>query len=158
MLRLQTILQPTDFSSPSRQAFQLAWSLARDHGARLIVMHVAAPVLVYGEFGAYTYTEGHLDQLRHELDEIQGPDDSVPVEHRLEEGDAASHIIRAAEQLGCDLIVMGTHGRTGLSRWLLGSVAEQVMRLANCPVLTVKAYAQKTTIAEPAGAALAESI
>jgi nucleotide-binding universal stress UspA family protein len=57
----------------------------------------------------------------------------------LAEGDPAAEIIRAAQETGAELIVMGTHGRTGLQRLLMGSVAEQVLRKASCPVLTVKA-------------------
>jgi nucleotide-binding universal stress UspA family protein len=60
------------------------------------------------------------------------------LEHRLVEGDAATVILQVATEIKCDLIVMGTHGRTGLSRLLMGSVAEQVVRNASCPVLTVK--------------------
>lgn len=155
MLPLRTILHPTDFSAPSRQAFQLAWSLARDHGAKLIVLHVAPPLVVYGEFGAITRTEMELDHLRKELGEIRGPDASVPLEHCLEEGEASSHILHIAKEKACDLIVMGTHGRTGLSRWLLGSVAEHVMRRAPCPVLTVKAVekAKQRVSAEAAATA-----
>jgi nucleotide-binding universal stress UspA family protein len=62
----------------------------------------------------------------------------VPIEHRVEEGDAARTILRIAGEINADLIVMGTHGRTGLSRLLMGSVAEQVVRKAPCAVLTVK--------------------
>ena len=159
MLQLHTILHPTDFSDPSRQAFQLAWSLARDHGAKLIVLHVSPPLLIYGEFGAVAQTDIQNDQLREELEQVVGPDRSVPLEHRLEEGDPASHIVRLAEDTGSDLIVMGTHGRTGLRRWLLGSVAEQVMRRAHCPVLTVKAVeAEKALAPQMAGAVQGDSI
>jgi nucleotide-binding universal stress UspA family protein len=66
----------------------------------------------------------------------------VRVEHRLVAGDPGAEILRAAREEPCDLIVMGTHGRTGLGRVLLGSVAEQVVRRAPCPALTVKAPAE----------------
>ena len=66
------------------------------------------------------------------------PDSNVPVERRLLAGDPADAIIRLAESEHIDLIVMGTHGRRGLSRLLMGSVAESVVRVAPCPVLTVK--------------------
>jgi nucleotide-binding universal stress UspA family protein len=158
MLNLRTILHPTDFSAPSQQAFHLAWSLARDHGAKLIVLHVAPPLQFYGEFGALVRTEVQLEQLRSELSEIRGPDGSVPLEHRLEEGHAGTIIERVADEADCDLIVMGTHGRTGLGRWLLGSVAEQVMRRSDCPVLTVKTSRVRSRTPELAGAPQGESI
>jgi nucleotide-binding universal stress UspA family protein len=66
------------------------------------------------------------------------PDPEVQVERRLEQGDAATEIVRVAQETHCDLIVIGTHGRTGLSRVLMGSVAEKVLRQAPCPVLAVK--------------------
>jgi nucleotide-binding universal stress UspA family protein len=67
------------------------------------------------------------------------PDLKPPAERRLEEGDPATEICRVANEAGCELIAIGTHGRTGLGRLLMGSVAEQVVRRAPCPVLTVKA-------------------
>jgi nucleotide-binding universal stress UspA family protein len=63
----------------------------------------------------------------------------VAVEQRLAEGDPAAEILHLATDTGCDMIVLGTHGRTGLDRLLMGSVAEQIVRKAPCPVLTVKA-------------------
>jgi nucleotide-binding universal stress UspA family protein len=72
------------------------------------------------------------------LEQIRPADPRLEVRHRLAEGDPAEEILRAAEEEGADLIVMGTHGRGGLSRLLMGSVAEAVMRKALCPVLTVR--------------------
>jgi nucleotide-binding universal stress UspA family protein len=76
----------------------------------------------------------------------------VEAERRLEEGDPVEAILRVAEEIGADLIVMGTHGRTGLSRLFMGSVAEQVLRRAPCPVLTLKSPFA-ATVAAPAEAA-----
>jgi nucleotide-binding universal stress UspA family protein len=77
-----------------------------------------------------------LDEMRGRHD---GPDLKLPVESVVREGDAAAEILRAAEELRCDLIVMGTHGRTGLGRLLMGSVAEAVLRRAPCAVLAIRA-------------------
>ena len=132
MLSIQTILHPTDFSECSGHALQLACSLARDHGARLIVLHVM-PVPLVQEKRLYR------EEMTSELNRLGASDAQVRVEHRLEEGDAATQILRIAQETGCDLIVLGTHGRTGLGRLLMGSVAEQVLRTATCPVLTVRA-------------------
>ena len=131
MLAIQTILHPTDFSERSGYAFRLACSLARDRDARLIVLHVM-PVSLAEE------KRGFGEEIAEELNRMEIPDPKINVERRLEEGDPAPQILRVAQGTGSDLIVMGTHGRTGLDRLLMGSVAEQVVRGAFCPVLTVK--------------------
>jgi nucleotide-binding universal stress UspA family protein len=132
VLPIQTILHPTDFSGHSGYAFPLACSLARERGARLIVVHVM-PVLLVEEKRFYR------EEMAGKLNRLGAPDCRFRVEHRLEEGDAATQILRVAQDTACDLIVMGTHGNTGLGRFLMGSVAEQVLRGAACPVLTVRA-------------------
>ena len=131
MLAIQTILHPTDFSERSGYAFRLSCSLARDRDARLIVLYVV-PVSLAEE------KRGFGEEIAQELNHMQIPDPKIKVERRLEEGDPAPQILRVAQETGCDLIVMGTHGRTGLDRLVMGSVAEQVVRGASCPVLTVK--------------------
>jgi nucleotide-binding universal stress UspA family protein len=141
MLAIKTILFPTDFSERSEWAFRLACSLARDHGARLIVLHVLAPPQTVA-FEAMpmlpAHPPGHREELETRLRTLKAPA-GVAVEYRLEEGFAATEIVALAAASSADLIVMGTHGRTGLGRLLLGSVAEQVLRKAKCPVLTIKA-------------------
>ncbi|MBL8799329.1 MAG: universal stress protein [Planctomycetia bacterium] len=142
MLHIDSILHPTDFSAHSEHAFRLACSLARDHQSRLVILHVAATLgpeqVTMGEAMTQLEPEGHRARLRDELHQVKSPDPRLTVEYRLAEGDPAAEIIRAAADLGCGLIVLGTHGRTGLQRLLMGSVAEQVSRKASCPVLTVK--------------------
>src|SRR5262249_53361175 len=83
-------------------------------------------------------------ELNEKLYNLRTAEPGVEIEHRLEDGEPVEQIIRAAAQGQCDLIVMGTHGRTGFRRVLLGSVAEQVLRRAACPVLTVNTPAQET--------------
>jgi nucleotide-binding universal stress UspA family protein len=135
VLPIHTILHPTGLSEESEAAFGLACSLARDHGARLVVLCVVPlPVILYGP-----PPEEYLDHLWEQLAQTQARDPQVRIEHLLVEGDPATEILRTAAEVPCDLIVMGTHGRTGLTRLILGSVAEQVLRQAPCPVLTVKA-------------------
>jgi nucleotide-binding universal stress UspA family protein len=141
MLPLKTLVHPTDFSATAAYAFRLACDLARDHGARLFVLHVLpAPLRVLGGTEALPPTpeEIGLEWAEAQLRQLR-PDDGVPVETCLRLGAAAQEIIRLAQETSCDLIVIGTHGRTGLRRVLLGSVAEQVLRGAACPVVTVKA-------------------
>jgi nucleotide-binding universal stress UspA family protein len=146
MLAIRTILHPTDFSDYSDYAFRLACSLAGDHGARLIVLHVAEPMPVAGQ--EVLIPAFDLEPLRERLQRLRPEDPKTPVEHRLVEGDAASEILRIAQETKCDLIVMGTHGRTGLGRLLMGSVAEQVVRKASCPVLTVKTPQRRVSSSE----------
>jgi nucleotide-binding universal stress UspA family protein len=143
MLPIRTILHPTDFSEYSDYAFRLACSLARDYGAPLIVLHVLErPVLTYsGVMTAPPPPPPSTEQrqsVQEQLHRIKPPDPAVCVEHLLEEGDPATAILQVAQERQCALVVMGTHGRTGLGRLLMGSVAEQVVRKAPCPVLTVK--------------------
>jgi nucleotide-binding universal stress UspA family protein len=141
MFPIQTILHPTDFSDNAANAFQLACMLARDYAAHLIVLHAAhRPMDVLGGTqGIPPFPEeyGHAE-LEERLRRLQSPYASVRIERRLLTGDPAREILRVSQDIPCDLIVMGTHGRTGLSRLLMGSVAEQVVRKASCPVITVK--------------------
>jgi quercetin dioxygenase-like cupin family protein len=78
------------------------------------------------------------DQLEGRFPWPEPTDPLIIVEHRVAEGDAAEEIVHLAQAVPCDLIVMGTHGRTGWNRFLTGSVAEEVVRRATCPVLTIK--------------------
>jgi nucleotide-binding universal stress UspA family protein len=141
MLALDSILFPTDFSERSEYAFRLACSLARDHDARLILLHIIPPpqTVAYEAMPVLpAYPPGYRKELEEKLRGLKPPAE-VQVEYRLEEGYAATEIVRIAAEIHCDMIVMGTHGRSGLGRLLLGSVAEEVLRKASCPVLTVKA-------------------
>jgi len=146
MTPIQTILHPTDFSARSDEAFRLACSLARDHHANVVVLHVMPPPIVHGELVARRQDDSFYDQLHESLDRMQAPDQETVVTSRLEEGEPAFEILRVAGEIGANLIVMGTHGRSGLSRLVLGSVAEEVMRNAPCPVLTLKAAAAQPEI------------
>lgn len=139
MLAIQNILHPTDFSERSDHAFKLACALARDHGALLTVAHVLAPPIVVPVDGVIPVVpEDVEEQVRAKLLHVTPPDPRIRVERKLLLGDAAHEIVALARKSQCDLIVMGTHGRTGLGRLLMGSVAEIVLRKAQCPVLTVK--------------------
>jgi nucleotide-binding universal stress UspA family protein len=139
MLPIHTILHPTDFSSYSLDAFRLACSLARDHGARLVVMHVVIPpVATFGKGVMVPQPDVDNSELWQQLQHSQDEAPDVAIELRILEGEPAAEILDAAHETNCDLIVMGTHGRTGLRRLLMGSVAELVVRGALCPVLTVK--------------------
>jgi len=134
MLPLRTILHPTDFSPHAGPAYRLARALARDYKARLVVLHVlpAPPFITPSERECLSAPVG---SCRHKA---WAKLRKLSRNCRLRQGRPASEIITVAKGVGCGLIVMGTHGSTGLRRALLGSVAEEVLRHAPCPVLTVR--------------------
>jgi universal stress protein A len=133
------ILFATDFSSTSETALEYATSLARDTGAMLLIVHVQEPPVVYAEFGLNHITaDPSVGPLLRMLHQVVPSDPRVGYTQRLLTGSPAEEIVRVAEAEQVDMVVIGTHGRTGLSRLLMGSVAENVVRHAACPVLTVK--------------------
>jgi nucleotide-binding universal stress UspA family protein len=136
MIRITKILYPTDFSSYSNQAYFHAVALAEKHQASLTIAYVYAPAPPAGKPSGKG--GGDRRHWQEQLQQIRPMDVRIPVHHAFLEGDPASEIVRYAADAGIDLIVMGTHGRTGLERQLMGSVAEKVMRDAPCSVLVVK--------------------
>jgi universal stress protein A len=137
------ILFPTDFSTLGQSALETATSLARDRGAKLLIVHVEEPPIAYGGGELYYgINEPDREDLKRMLSEVMPTDESVGYEHRLLVGTPAGAIVHLAEKEAVDMIVMPTHGRTGLLRLLMGSVAEEVVRKAKCPVLTVKPAAE----------------
>ena len=138
-MNLKTILVSTDFSPSSDAALAMATALARDSGAKLLIVHVEEiPLATGGAEYLYSVPEPATQELKKMLGEVLPKDPKVAYEHRLLAGDPAEAIVRTAEADGVDMIVIGTHGRTGLTRLLMGSVAEAIVRRAGCPVLTVK--------------------
>jgi nucleotide-binding universal stress UspA family protein len=140
MMPIKSILHPTDFSENARRAFELACALARDYGAKLLLLHVRPlPVVPPTEIVEFPPEPGaYHDALREKLEALKPDDPRIVVERYRLVGDESEEIVRFAEDKGCDLIVMGTHGRSGLGRLIMGSVAEKVLREAPCPVVTVK--------------------
>jgi nucleotide-binding universal stress UspA family protein len=135
----KTILYPNDFSKPSEAGLRVATAMARDTGAKLLIAHVSEPPAAYGGGEMYYgVPEPSSETLQRMLAEVAPTDTQVSCEHRLLTGDPATEIVRLAKEEDVDLIVMATHGRTGLRRMLMGSVAEAVVRHAECPVLTLK--------------------
>lgn len=130
MIHVKKILYPTDFSTYSNQAYFHAVALAEHHKANLTILYVFVP--------------GGKDDgndrgyWRQQLEQIRPINPDIPVTHALLDGDPAAEIVRYASDATMDLIVMGTHGRSGLERLLVGSVTEKVMREAPCSVLAVK--------------------
>jgi nucleotide-binding universal stress UspA family protein len=140
------ILMPTDFSWASQAALEMAVDLARRFGARLTLFHAhQVPSYVFPD-GVMPVQSQMLMELERtvvaELTRLAAPiaAQGLKVETRHTLGAPAAEICRAAEELGADLVVMGTHGRSGLGHFLLGSVAEKVLRRAHCPVLTIHGH------------------
>ncbi|MFK7821638.1 MAG: universal stress protein [Planctomycetaceae bacterium] len=147
MFSLQKILVPVDFSDFSMNALNYAVRLARKVDAKLFILHVASPV--FNEFmsecrssykESYEDFEGRaLTKVAQDLDNLLT---SCPVsdaaQRAIRVGCPVSEITSFAEEEDIDMIVMGTHGRTGLSHLIIGSVAERTVREAHCPVLTVR--------------------
>ena len=135
MIRIRKILYATDFSPYSNQAYFHAVALAESHGASLTILFVYP-----GGFGSPETAGDGEDRSywQEQLQQIRPVNEDIHTDHVLLEGDPASEIVNYARESGSDLIVMGTHGRTGLERLLMGSVAEKVMRDAPCSVLVAK--------------------
>lgn len=143
MRKIRRILHPTDFSRAAQPAFAAAVALARQNRARLLLLHVIArprgPYLGKDYMTAETYAAIAGREAEAGLATALGKARKAGVRAMAQvvEGIPFVEILRVAKREGADLIVMGTHGRTGLSHLLLGSVTERVVRLAPCPVLTL---------------------
>jgi nucleotide-binding universal stress UspA family protein len=148
MSRLRRILHATDFSPASRAGFVRAMAMAKADRAQLVLVHVLTPqaaLAVNGyispriyddlEAAAEKFGQTHLNDLR-----AKARKGGVRSKTLLLHGLADQQIIRAARSAKADLIVIGTHGRTGLARLFLGSVASRVLVGARCPVLTVRGH------------------
>jgi universal stress protein A len=138
-MKFSKILFPTDFSHTGDAALAMATALARDAGAKLYIVHVQEPPAFYGGGEMYYgMLDPTTDELVKLLENVKPADANVAYEHRLLTGDPAGALVDFAQSENIDLIILGTHGRSGLSRLLMGSVAEAVVRRAECPVLTFK--------------------
>jgi nucleotide-binding universal stress UspA family protein len=147
MSRIRTILHATDFSPASRRAFQRAVEMAKGYRAQLLLVHVVTPEVplmmgdgyvspkVYEQMEAAVWAEAQK-QLQRRVEQARRA--GVRVKSLLLEGIAHERIVRAARGRKADVVVIGTHGRTGLARLFLGSVASRVLAVSPCPVLTVR--------------------
>jgi nucleotide-binding universal stress UspA family protein len=145
-----TILVPTDLSEPAEAAWAHARSLAQQCKATIVLLYVAESVLshfgVVGLVPSVTELEEQHDvAARLKLQELaaQAEGLGLKVRHRVAAGKPWQKIVETAGEEGADLIVIGTHGRTGFAREAIGSTAERVVRQAHCPVLVVRAPAPK---------------
>ena len=146
-MEIRTILLPTDFSECGNYALSYAASLARTFKASIICVNVIEPIVPAVGYSGMTepmpiadITEQLEDSAERELPKLAECDDcaGLEVEELVVHGEAASEIVRVAGERKGELIVISSHGRTGLGRILFGSTAESVVRHAPCPVLVVK--------------------
>lgn len=143
MARFTHIIVGTDFSASAERAVDLAVEMAQQFGAALTLVHVTeVPVFAYGSVGVVT---GDLITPIREAAEQATATALAALQQRLPAaksvvrlGFAADEVLAAAQELGADLIVTGTHGRRGMTHLLLGSVAEKIVRMSPVPVLTVR--------------------
>ena len=146
MVKIKMILHPTDFSEPSKYALCYALSFAEEYQAKLCVLHVIEEVssaLYFDMLQAPPLAQLMADiekQAQKAMQELISPDaqGKIPIQYVIRKGVPFLEIIRCGEQVGADMIVCGTHGRTGLKHALFGSVAEKVVRKSPCPVLSVR--------------------
>lgn len=144
MEAIKRILVPTDFSACSAAAARSAADLARQFGATIDAVAVVDTSPLAEAYGDEAYRNERIafirDRARSELtDFVAAHLAGVPVTQHVRDGDTYLEIDRATKEFGCGLVVMGTHGRTGLAHLLVGSVAEKVVRHSPVPVMTVRA-------------------
>jgi universal stress protein A len=139
------IVVPTDFSDCAERAWALAKRLAGSLGSEVVLAHILVEPIVYGDAALATDTTWQLfEQGRKWVeDELEkwasgARADGMAVRAIVRTGSANEEIVNLATDEGAELIIMGTHGRSGLNRVLLGSIADRVIRFAPCPVLTVR--------------------
>ena len=144
-MKINSILYATDFSPTSEEARRYASSLAADHGAKLYIVYVDLDSVSYAamdETYSYLIDESAViaesERKQQELHEIHPTVRGLECEHVYLRGDPAHQILKYAKDEKIELIVLGSHGRTGWSRMLMGSVAESIVRGAECPVIVVK--------------------
>lgn len=139
-MSIRRLLVATDFSAPSNHAFDLALDLAAGWGSELVVLHVIEPLALPEDFRAASTVAEQLERSAREAvsrAEAGARSRGIRCRGLVRSGTAASVIVDTAKRLRIGLIVLGTHGRGGISRFFMGSVAERVVRSAPCPALTV---------------------
>jgi universal stress protein A len=146
-MQVRSILLPTDFSECGNYALAYATSLARTFGSKILCIHVIEPMVPTVGYSGMTeplpiadISDQLEDSAERELPKLAECEEcaGLDVEEVIVHGEAASEIVRVATERKVDLIVVSSHGRTGLGRILFGSTAEAVVRHAPCPVLVVK--------------------
>jgi universal stress protein A len=155
------ILVPVDFSPHAERAFRYATTLAHRLGAKLALLHVVVDPFATGAWGAEVYVPNVPELLANLISDAErqlatlkesAAALGLAVETAVITGSPANVIVEHAKDGGFDLIVMGTHGRTGLSHAVMGSIAERIVRTAPCPVLTIRGVEVPAAATSPAAA------
>lgn len=146
MLPAKKILCPTDFSAPAEESVRTAAEMAQEFGAELLLLNVIPVLPALPPDPNYVFKVPEYEQYLHadaerQLNELANrlSAKNIRVRRLITHGPVADEIVAVAKNEGVDLVVIATHGATGWSRLVFGSVAEKVVRLAECPVLTVRA-------------------
>ncbi|MBU6172245.1 MAG: universal stress protein [Planctomycetes bacterium] len=139
-MKTELILCPVDFSVCSEMAVELASRLAVPNHSRVLLLHVSDPSKE--DSHSTTLAEAFSNNARTKLRDQTLEERKIAVEHLNMKGDPAELIVQVAHAKKVDTIVMGTHGRSGWSKWMIGSVAQAVMKSASCPVITVRPPAE----------------
>ena len=141
MFKAERILFPTDFSDCSMSVLDYVTGFAAANKAKLYLMHVMAyedlPKVADAPKPVPPDAK-RVQEIKEELEGLIKKSEGFEIECSVVQGHAFNEIIRAAEKISADIIIMATHGRTGFDQILIGSVAEKVVRHAACPVLTIK--------------------
>ncbi len=147
MKRMRRIMHATDFSSASSRALAKAVELAKQNKAELLLVHVLAAIIPYDPGDGYSDPSLYIELEKSTRRQAQSSLEAlvqkvkrarVKVSSLLLKGTAHDQIVRAAKNRRADLIVIGTHGRTGITKLFMGSVAGRVVSTASCPVMTVR--------------------
>jgi len=154
MTKVERVLCPTDFSEGSLQALSAARDIARKFGSEIALIHVLSIMPVLAADPTFVFENAEYERLLNEdaqkrlndiVDELQR--EGITSRAFLGHGDAAGEIVRISEQYKVNLIVIATFGKTGWRRLAFGSVTEKVVRLASCPVLTIRGVEPKVAAA-----------
>ena len=142
VIHLKKILVPVDFSNGSKKALQYAISFAGQFGAELTLLHIIQPAVTAPAFDTLPQemAESTEDAEKSLAEFRRSVGEEIPTNSLIRKGSPHMEIIDAAKELEVDLLILSTHGRTGLSHVLLGSTAEKIVRRASCPVMIVREH------------------
>jgi nucleotide-binding universal stress UspA family protein len=142
MLPIKKILCPTDFSEPSDMGMKAAVEFAKQFSAELLVVHVISPLPMVSSSAAYVpqIIEGLRESAQKGMDDLFAEiiPQNIQAGYQIVDGSTADAIVKMAVEEDADLIVIATHGQSGWRKFVFGSVTEKVMRIAECPVLTIR--------------------
>jgi nucleotide-binding universal stress UspA family protein len=142
MLPIKIIISPIDFSEPSDMGMKSAIELAEQFSAELVVVHVINPLPVISSSAAHLpeFTEELYESARKGIEDLfrEVIPNTIRARYQIVDGSTADSIVKTAREEEADLIVIATHGQSGWRKFVFGSVTEKVIRLAECPVLTIR--------------------